>query len=477
MILEISDNMIEGKKSIAIIGAGMTGLPIGLEFCKKGYDVKILEKNSFVGGIATSISSNGYVMDIGPHYVTLKNDSEITESVVNMIGETNLVKLPDDIRRSRNAYFYGKFWNEFPTINQFLSQIDKKIIFQIISDISGNKLKKSLKLSRPKTAKEYLISNYGKFLYENWFKPYYRNLFFDKNPSLESVKKKFPPINITKALSTVSSKSEKPNKKGHVEKGYFNCYFKGGMITLVKSLENEIIKYGGKIETGVNIKEISHDRKKISYERNSDTFELLPDVIVYALPLNVAEKWFKDKKSKEDNQINALNSIMIFLFVDTEKLFDKWIIDSYDDDVVFWRISQQSFLSNSVTPPNKTLLSIEIRAKEDSSVWISDDETIYDRVISDLKKVKILQNEKIDGFKILKLRNVYPLNPDRINDDTVKNLINSFDNEYAIGTELDTGIHLSGSQSDPEAKSVRLGGVLIDMMNAKTLANKIMEKI
>ena len=127
MILEISDNMIEGKKSIAIIGAGMTGLPIGLEFCKKGYDVKILEKNSFVGGIATSISSNGYVMDIGPHYVTLKNDSEITESVVNMIGETNLVKLPDDIRRSRNAYFYGKFWNEFPTINQFLSQIDKKI--------------------------------------------------------------------------------------------------------------------------------------------------------------------------------------------------------------------------------------------------------------------------------------------------------------------------------------------------------------
>ena len=85
---------------------------------------------------------------------------------------------------SESKEVYGS--KDHPDVDELhkrVSQIDKKIIFQIISDISGNKLKKSLKLSRPKTAKEYLISNYGKFLYENWFKPYYRNLFFDKNPS------------------------------------------------------------------------------------------------------------------------------------------------------------------------------------------------------------------------------------------------------------------------------------------------------
>ena len=36
--------MINQKKSILIFGAGISGLLIALEFCKKGYEVKILEK-------------------------------------------------------------------------------------------------------------------------------------------------------------------------------------------------------------------------------------------------------------------------------------------------------------------------------------------------------------------------------------------------------------------------------------------------
>lgn len=454
----------------------MTGLPIGLEFCKKGHDVTILEKNPFVGGIATSISTNGYAMDIGPHYVTLQKNSEITEEVISMIGKENLVTLPKDIRRSRKAYFHGRMWDEFPTINQFLSQIGKKNLFQIVSDISGKKLKANLKLSSPKTAKEYLVSNYGKFLYENWFKPYYNNLFYDKEPSIELVRKKFPPINIRKAFNTFSSKSGKiKTENGYVSEGYFNCYFKGGMITLIKSLENEIAKYGGKIETGVDIKKINHDQKRISYERNLNNFEILPDVIVYALPLNIAEKWFDKKLSKENNQINALNSIMVFLFVDTDNLFDRWIIDAYDNDVVFWRISQQSFLSNSVAPSKKTLLSIEIRVKDNEPTWALDDESIFDKVKLDLKRVGVLSNEKIDGFKILRLKNVYPLNPDRINDDTTKDMINLLNNEFAAGTELDTGILLSEDES--KNSSIRLGGVLIAMINAKNMAKKILQKI
>ena len=44
--------------------------------------------------------------------------------------------------------------------------------------------------------------------------------------------------------------------------GYYDCYFKGGMITLIKSLENEIKKHGGKIETNVEIKSIDHNKIK-----------------------------------------------------------------------------------------------------------------------------------------------------------------------------------------------------------------------
>ena len=88
------------KQSVAIIGAGITGLPIALEFCKQNFQVTVLEKNHFVGGVATSILNNGYVIDIGPHYVTLPNESDITDEINELLGKENIIILPSSIRNS-----------------------------------------------------------------------------------------------------------------------------------------------------------------------------------------------------------------------------------------------------------------------------------------------------------------------------------------------------------------------------------------
>jgi len=292
----------EQKKSILVVGAGITGLPIALEFCKKGFEVMILEKNPFVGGIATSIQYNGYSMDIGPHYVTLLKNSEITESVMSIVGKENLEKLPDDTRRSRKAYLHGMMWNEFPTINQFMSKLGTKYWLELGITLIKVKIKKNLRQYNPVTTKDYLISNYGGFLYNNWFKPYYENLFFDKEPSKDLAEKKFPPITIKKIFD-VSSSKKKLSKTNKEDIDHFDCYFKGGMITLIKSFENEIIKHGGKIETNVDITSIEHNqtKKRISYTKNNKSFEMMSDVIIYALPLNIAQRWFNQKPLLEKN--------------------------------------------------------------------------------------------------------------------------------------------------------------------------------
>ena len=467
--------MMKEIKKIVIIGAGITGLLSGLEFSKKGYDVTILEKNNFIGGVATSIISNGYSMDIGPHYVTLQNGSEITKNIINIINENNLVKLPENIRRSRKAYFYSKLWDEFPTINQFISNMNKKNLLQIIFEICLNKLKNNFK-NNPKNSKEYLISNYGKFLYKNWFVPYYKNLFYDEIPSIELVKEKFVPINFNKILKNINLNSKKMKSKESVSNGFFDCYFKNGMITLIKSIEKEILKNNGIIETGANIKKIEHETKKIVYEKDSKIIEINSDVIIYALPLNTTKRWLNIEDSKKENQIKTLNSIMVFLFIDTEKLFDRWIIDIYDNDLIFWRISQQSFLSNTVTPAKKTLVNVEIRTKENSDVWNLNDENIFKNVINDLKKIKIIGNEKIEGYKILRLKNIYPLNPNEIYDNSMKNLVNSYDNEYVAGIESNSDTFFTENNLESKNNTIRPGGILIEMMNAKNLVKKIIKK-
>ena len=301
--------------------------------------------------------------------------------------------------------------------------------------------------------------------------PYYENLYYNKIPSLEFVKKQFPSLN-WKKLFLHYKKSSVVIKNIKKDDEYFNCYFKGGMISLIEGFQNKIKDLNGKIITNANIESIEHEKiKKIIYKVNDLKKYLNADIIVYALPLNIAKLWFENKFKEE--KINTLNSIMLFLFVDSPTIYKNWIIDFYDKDIIFWRIAQPTYLSKTIAPKNKSLLSIEIRVPENNSLWNLDEEKIYAHVCKDLEKIKIIDLQKIERYKIIKLRNLYPLEPEVINSEEIKKIIESHAGEYAAGVEVDFGILAS---EDETKKSIpRLGGVFRAISHSKIISKKILE--
>ena len=54
------------KQRIVIIGSGFSSLAASCYLAKKGYEVKILEKNSTIGGRARVLKKDGFKFDIGP---------------------------------------------------------------------------------------------------------------------------------------------------------------------------------------------------------------------------------------------------------------------------------------------------------------------------------------------------------------------------------------------------------------------------
>ena len=62
----------------------------GLKLSEQGYTINILEKQKAVGGLSASIPINGFKIDIGPHYMTLKKDSEITDEIFDIVGKENI---------------------------------------------------------------------------------------------------------------------------------------------------------------------------------------------------------------------------------------------------------------------------------------------------------------------------------------------------------------------------------------------------
>jgi phytoene desaturase len=64
------------NKSVLIVGTGLGGLSTALRLVKKGYSVRMLEKNSQPGGRLNQIKKDGFIFDTGPSFFSMSYEFE-----------------------------------------------------------------------------------------------------------------------------------------------------------------------------------------------------------------------------------------------------------------------------------------------------------------------------------------------------------------------------------------------------------------
>ncbi len=477
---ESSEEFQKIESSCVVIGGGISGLALTMELCKKGTDTILLEKQNHLGGLASSIIHEDYKIDIGPHFVALPKQSQITEKVFTIMDD-KIIELPSDIFHTfYKTYFHGKLYNGYPPIYEIIFNFGKINFLKSVTSVFFNNLLYKIRNQTYKTYKDYLISNYGKYLYDKWFKPYLNKKYPNEEPTLKEIQEKFPEINLSKIKKSLNKRKQNSSNNDVVEEDLI-CYFKGGMQSLIDGIKNEIEKNSGKIKLGISIQEIIHndEEKILTIEDGNSKSKIFTKKIVYAMPIPMVLNWFNDiPSSLNQKNLPGIHTIMVFLFIDAPKLYDSWVVNFYDDELIFSRIAQQNFLSTTVCPKNKTLLSVEIRTTDKDPVWTLNDDKIFQNVKKDLSKIGIIKNEKIDGHKIIRIKNLIP-NQQNIKNDKkqeIAKFINSFKNEYAFGTESDSG-ELATDSDESEKKVMYGGGIFNAFLKSQKLADKISKDI
>ena len=59
------------SNSVIVIGSGIAGIAASIRLACKGYDVTVIEKNSYPGGKLTDFKQSGFRFDAGPSLFTL----------------------------------------------------------------------------------------------------------------------------------------------------------------------------------------------------------------------------------------------------------------------------------------------------------------------------------------------------------------------------------------------------------------------
>lgn len=146
-------------KRVIIAGAGVTGLTLALLLARQGFKPVVIERELEVGGLARSFSYDGFTFDIGPH--RFHTDNQLIEKFVRDVLGEDLIEI---VRRS-GVWMAGRYL-EWPLDLSAAFKLPFRLL--LASAVELFKKRECLDDS----FESYIISRYGRPLYEVFFKPY-----------------------------------------------------------------------------------------------------------------------------------------------------------------------------------------------------------------------------------------------------------------------------------------------------------------
>ena len=403
------------KKKAIILGAGPVGLISGWLLSSKGWDVKLFEAKSLVGGMCRSWKWDDFIVDTGPH-----------------IFHTPDKKLWNFWKKEFGSFLHsGKYWaknthNEdfsklydYPLSIESLNYYDDKLKNKILKEIKNLKITNK---SFTKNFKEHITAQVGPTLTEMFFSNYPQKVWGVKT---ENITSEWAPkrIKFRRKIEPFFS-------------GEYTAVGKYGTGSIYNLIKDKILKNGGKIflnhavkkfrKKNFEIKEIIFDNSKKLKINNDDT-------IISSLPITYTSKLLGAKSKLKFRGVRS-----VFVSVKRSRVLPKnchWIYYS-SKNIIFNRVSEHKLMSKFVSPSNKTYLTCEISYSKNDYVDSLNFEKISRLVSQDLVKVGLIKKHEILNISENKENFVYPVQFTDYKYELSKaiSVVEKFNNLFSLGT-------------------------------------------
>lgn len=422
-----------------ILGAGLSGLSCGIALAENGHEVVIVEKEPEVGGLARSFRINGYTFDYGPHFLF---GPKVLPLLKSLIPELDLMPIK---RTSERIYFRNRYFKfPFDPKDLLLHMEPSKIPCALFDILFRNILKKSDK-SSVNNVEDWVIHSVGKRIYSYMsLGGYIQNLYgipakqVSEDWGLQKLKflARWRDVNLF-SLALKALTEEKSLKAQVVN------YPHSGIDHLAIHIADKFTQQGGIIKFNAEAKSIEGKNKGISVSIYKDNKEetLEADFIISTIPITSILKMITPLPPVEILKLadflryRAL--LLLFICLKKEKALDYQCIYFTENRFSFRRITEFKNLDNTMAPPGKTSICIEITCFENDDVFRRDSEAIFKEVIAQLENNNFIKMAEVEKYFLLRIHYAYPVYDINYNMalNEILNYLSNFDKLISIGRQ------------------------------------------
>lgn len=396
----------------AVLGGGPAGLAAAWRLARRGHRVVLFEQQEHVGGLGGGIVINGNIYEYGPHLFHT-TDREILADIMGIAGDILFPIARPILIKFRGSYF------KYPLS---IPDVVGKLPFRTLIAAAGSFLIENLRARLHPPAAEnsetVLLKNYGRVLYEIFFKNYIEHVW-GIPPSGFSPKfasQRIPRLSALAFLFKLAvrwrrrlrPRAAAANFVENVEGPVYSTT--RGFSPVAERMADEIRRHGGSIVTGAAVTRLQRLPDKSYRVTLREEYPAAFAAVISTLPLNRLVKMFEpampESVSRAADALRFRAITFVGLLVAKPRVLPASIM--YFRELSFNRLTDLSYFGFTPAPAGCTLLIAEITCSPGDRFW-TDATAASAAVVDELAREGLLDRDLVRETHVYHAEHAYPV--------------------------------------------------------------------
>ncbi len=420
--------------TVAVLGAGPAGLACASELIAQGIKVVVIDKNSRVGGLSRTEEFKGHLFDVGPHRFYTKN-KEVEEFWKKYAGSDliRVKRLTRILYRSRLLHYPLRPFDALRGMGLWGS-------LRAVASYLWAKLNPPP--SPPENFEEWVVSKFGRVLYEEFFRTYTEKIWGIpcREVGAEWAAQRIKGLSLGGVIRQALRLGPRSKAKSLIDEFY---YTKRGAGAVYENIARAFVASGGELILGAQVTALERSGSIITAVVYSDqegaTVKLPVSHVFSSIPLTNLILAL-DPPPPESVAVSARtlyyrDHITVNLILPREGVFpDQWIY-IHTPHLKMARISEYGNFYEGMSTPTTSAISVEYFCFASDPIWKMSDAEITDMALRELRIAGLSGEKECLGSYVVREPSSYPAYyvGHRQYFSALKDYLSEFGNVTAIG--------------------------------------------